>query len=87
MRGVDVVSHVAANAAVKNNLKESCKYIQQNLIATQNLLEGTPAVGVRAAERQDIPNKPVRKCGMLDITEDSGLGPLALMPRSAILPR
>jgi len=39
------------------------------------------------AERQDIPNKPVRKCGMLDITEDSGLGPLALMPRSAILPR
>jgi len=24
---------------------------------------------------------------MLDITEDSGLGPLALMPRSAILPR
>ena len=36
---------------------------------------------------QSIPNKRVRNCGTPDITEDSGLGPLALTPDQAILPR
>jgi len=34
-----------------------------------------------------IPNKRLRNCVTVDITEDSGLGPLAPMPDQAILPR
>jgi hypothetical protein len=40
-----------------------------------------------AAVHQDIPNKRVRNCGMVDITEESKPRLLALSPRSAILPR
>lgn len=39
------------------------------------------------AADQDIPNKRVRNCVMLDIAEDSRGRPLALTPRQAILPR
>jgi UDP-glucose 4-epimerase len=46
-RGIDFVFHLAANADVKNNLNEPCKCIEQNLIATQNLLEAMRAAGVR----------------------------------------
>jgi UDP-glucose 4-epimerase len=47
MRGIDFVFHLAANADVKNNLKEPLKCIEQNLIATQNVLEAMRASGVR----------------------------------------
>ncbi|HVZ89770.1 MAG TPA: NAD-dependent epimerase/dehydratase family protein [Polyangia bacterium] len=47
VRDIDFVFHFAANADVKNNLSEPCKCIEQNLIATQNLLEGMRAAGVR----------------------------------------
>jgi UDP-glucose 4-epimerase len=47
LRGIDFVFHLAANADVKNNLNEPCKCIEQNLIATQNLLEAMRAAGVR----------------------------------------
>ena len=47
VKGVDFVFHLAANADVKNNLSEPCKCIEQNLIATQNLLEAMRAAGVR----------------------------------------
>jgi hypothetical protein len=36
---------------------------------------------------QGIPNKRARNRGTLNITEDSELGPLALTPDQAILPR
>jgi hypothetical protein len=39
------------------------------------------------AALQDIPHKRVCNGGMLDITEESELRPLALRRRSAILPR
>jgi len=41
----------------------------------------------RPAALHDIPNKRVRNCGMVDITEESKPRLLALSPRSAILPR
>jgi UDP-glucose 4-epimerase len=47
MQGIEFVFHLAANADVKNNLNEPCKCIEQNLIATQNVLEAMRASGVR----------------------------------------
>jgi UDP-glucose 4-epimerase len=47
MQGIQFVFHLAANADVKNNLNEPCKCIEQNLIATQNVLEAMRANGVR----------------------------------------
>ena len=39
VNGVDYVFHMAANADVKDNLKEPLKCLEQNTIATSNLLE------------------------------------------------
>jgi UDP-glucose 4-epimerase len=47
MRGVEFVFHLAANADIKGNLKEPRKCIDQNVIATQNVLEAMRAAGVR----------------------------------------
>jgi UDP-glucose 4-epimerase len=46
-RGVDFVFHLAANADIKDNLKQPRRCIDQNLIATQNVLEAMRAAGVR----------------------------------------
>jgi UDP-glucose 4-epimerase len=47
MRGVDFVFHLAANADIKDNLIEPRKCIDQNIVATQNVLEAMRAAGVR----------------------------------------
>ncbi len=47
MRGVDFVMHLAANADIKENLREPRKCIEQNVVATQNVLEAMRAAGVR----------------------------------------
>jgi len=47
MRGVDFVFHLAANADIKDNLKEPRRCIDQNVVATQNVLEAMRASGVR----------------------------------------
>ncbi|HLK37645.1 MAG TPA: NAD-dependent epimerase/dehydratase family protein [Polyangiaceae bacterium] len=47
MRGVDFVFHLAANADIKDNLKEPRKCIDENVVATQNVLEAMRAEGVR----------------------------------------
>jgi UDP-glucose 4-epimerase len=47
MRGVDFVFHLAANADIKDNLKEPRKCIDQNIVATQNVLEAMRAAGTR----------------------------------------
>jgi UDP-glucose 4-epimerase len=47
MRGVDFVFHLAANADIKDNLREPRKCIDQNVVATQNVLEAMRAAGVR----------------------------------------
>jgi UDP-glucose 4-epimerase len=47
MRGVDFVFHLAANADIKNNLRETRKCIDQNVIVTQNVLEAMRAARVR----------------------------------------
>jgi UDP-glucose 4-epimerase len=47
MRGVDFVFHLAANADIKDNLKEPRRCIDQNLVATQNVLEAMREFGVR----------------------------------------
>jgi UDP-glucose 4-epimerase len=47
MRGVDFVFHLAANADIKDNLREPRKCIDQNIVATQNVLEAMRAAGVR----------------------------------------
>jgi len=46
LEGCDFVFHLAANADVKDNLVEPRKCIEQNVVATQNLLEAMRAVGV-----------------------------------------
>src|SRR6185312_17148116 len=46
MRGVDFVFHLAANADIKDNLLRPRKCIEQNVIATQNVLEAMRAAGV-----------------------------------------
>jgi UDP-glucose 4-epimerase len=47
VKGCDFVFHFAANADIKDNLLEPRKSIEQNVIATQNLLEAMRAEGVR----------------------------------------
>ena len=47
MRGVDFVFHLAANADIKDNLASPRRCIDQNVIATQNVLEAMRASGVR----------------------------------------
>jgi UDP-glucose 4-epimerase len=47
MRGVDFVFHLAANADIKDNLREPRKCVDQNIVATQNVLEAMRAAGVR----------------------------------------
>jgi UDP-glucose 4-epimerase len=46
MRGVDFVFHLAANADIKDNLVRPRKCIEQNVIATQNVLEAMRSAGV-----------------------------------------
>jgi UDP-glucose 4-epimerase len=45
--GCDFVFHLAANADIKDNLLEPRRCIDQNVVATQNLLEAMRAAGVR----------------------------------------
>ena len=47
LRGKDFVFHLAANADVKDGLLHPRKDIEQNILATQNLLEGMREHGVR----------------------------------------
>jgi UDP-glucose 4-epimerase len=47
MRGVDFVFHMAANADIKDNLKEPRKCIEQNVIVTQNVLEAMRKAGAK----------------------------------------
>lgn len=47
VEGRDFVFHLAANADIKDNLLEPRKCIDQNVVATQNLLEAMRAAGVR----------------------------------------
>jgi UDP-glucose 4-epimerase len=47
MRGVDFVFHLAANADIKDNLREPRKCVEQNVVATQNVLEAMRSSGVR----------------------------------------
>lgn len=47
MRGAHFVFHLAANADIKDNLKEPRKCIDQNIVATQNVLEAMRVAGVR----------------------------------------
>jgi UDP-glucose 4-epimerase len=47
MRGVDFVFHLAANADIKDNLKEPRRCVDQNIVATQNVLEAMRTAGVR----------------------------------------
>jgi UDP-glucose 4-epimerase len=46
-RGVDFVFHLAANADIKDNLKEPRRCVDQNIVATQNVLEAMRAAGAR----------------------------------------
>ena len=47
VEGRDFVFHLAANADIKDNLLEPRKCIDQNVVATQNLLEAMRGAGVR----------------------------------------
>jgi UDP-glucose 4-epimerase len=47
MRGAQFVFHLAANADIKDNLKDPRKCIDQNIVATQNVLEAMRMAGVR----------------------------------------
>lgn len=47
MRGADFVFHLAANADVRNGLKHPRKDLEQNTIATFNVLEAMLSTGVR----------------------------------------
>ena len=47
LAGCDFVFHLAANADIKDNLLEPRRCIDQNVVATQNLLEAMRAAGVR----------------------------------------
>jgi len=47
LEGSDFVFHLAANADIKDNLLEPRRCIDQNVVATQNLLEAMRAAGVR----------------------------------------
>ncbi len=47
MRGVEFVFHLAANADIKDNLKDPRRCVDQNIVATQNVLEAMRAAGAR----------------------------------------
>ena len=47
LAGCDFVFHLAANADIKDNLLEPRRCIDQNVVATQHLLEAMRAAGVR----------------------------------------
>ena len=47
VQGCDLVFHLAANADIKDNLLEPRRCIDQNVVATQNLLEAMRAAGAR----------------------------------------
>ncbi len=47
MRGVSFVLHLAANADIRDNLKQPRRCIDQNIVATQNVLEAMRGAGVR----------------------------------------
>jgi UDP-glucose 4-epimerase len=47
MRGVEFVFHLAANADIKDNLATPRLCIEQNVLATQNVLEAMRAAGTR----------------------------------------
>jgi UDP-glucose 4-epimerase len=47
LRGVDFVFHLAANADIKDNLKDPRRCVDQNIIATQNVLEAMRVAGAR----------------------------------------
>jgi UDP-glucose 4-epimerase len=47
MKGIDVVWHMAANADVKENLKDPTKCLHQNTVATSNVLEAMRKNGVK----------------------------------------
>jgi UDP-glucose 4-epimerase len=47
IRGAQFVFHLAANADIKDNLKDPRKCIDQNIVATQNVLEAMRNAGVR----------------------------------------
>jgi len=47
MRGVDFVFHMAANADIKDNLTNPLKCLEQNTIATSNVLEAMRLNGVK----------------------------------------
>ena len=47
LEGCDLVFHLAANADIKDNLLEPRKCVEQNVVATQNLLEAMRSAGVR----------------------------------------
>ena len=47
MKGVDFVFHMAANADVRDNLKEPVKNLEQNTIVTSNVLEAMRANDVK----------------------------------------
>src|SRR5215831_16039259 len=47
VEGCDFVFHLAANADIKDNLLEPRKCVEQNVVATQNLLEAMRVAGVR----------------------------------------
>ncbi|HZJ55921.1 MAG TPA: NAD-dependent epimerase/dehydratase family protein, partial [Myxococcaceae bacterium] len=47
LEGCDFVFHLAANADIKDNLLEPRRCIEQNVVATQNLLEAMRSAGVQ----------------------------------------
>jgi UDP-glucose 4-epimerase len=47
MKNIDIVFHMAANADIKDNLKEPNKCLDQNTIVTSNVLEAMRANGVK----------------------------------------
>jgi UDP-glucose 4-epimerase len=47
MSGIDFVFHLAANADIKDNLKDPRKCVEQNVLATQNVLEAMRVASVR----------------------------------------
>src|SRR5579859_4297745 len=47
MKGVDFVFHMAANADIKENFSAPRKCIEQNVVATQNVLEAMRAAGTK----------------------------------------
>jgi UDP-glucose 4-epimerase len=47
MRGVEFVFHLAANADIKDNLKDPRRCVDQNIVATQNVLEAMRTAGAR----------------------------------------